>query len=235
MARRRAAEKFSMVPLRVDEAIDREELTARRGELLKRLIYRCGKKGETQFTLAELREWLRGYTLADEALRRDLVALEKAGWVKLWRSRGHGKSTWRLTLGGAAVEFISSDSKSPEEETQPEDGASGTQVFLPPKSAATTDTDTDVDNFTAEAAIELSLRAVSADDPLASLVSRLKDRDDRTLAVFRKQFAYVSQDVAVRALERLEWRRSQTAKGRRAALRSEASYVHDFLAKRVAA
>lgn len=139
---RRRAERFSAIPVRVDLAIDREELTARRGELLKRLVYRCGKTGETTFTLAELAEWLRGWNLTVEALRQDLKRLEADGWVRL-DSPGAGKNTWRLTLVGAALE-LNSNGASGGDPGKP-DGESDPVAFEIPTGSGREPTDRDRD------------------------------------------------------------------------------------------
>ncbi|HJU36673.1 MAG TPA: hypothetical protein VJ716_04565 [Gaiellaceae bacterium] len=241
MSSRTSTERFSAIPRRVDEAIDREELTPRQGNLLKRLIYRCGAESQTSFTLAELAEWLRGWELTLEALRLDLKALEEAGWISLG-SPGPGRSAWKLTLVGAALEFNSKSG---------EGRCSGATLLKPDSEASqsptadgtfSTDTDTDTDedqeNLSAAAAesnesYAAEVRAICAAlpqvEPIAALLSELPDRDNLTQDVFRRELPDLTQRDVASALRRLRWRNDQTTAGERAPLRSETAYVLDYL------
>jgi hypothetical protein len=142
----RQSEQFSAIPVRIDAAIDRGELTWRRGELLKRLVYRCRGAGATTFTLVELHEWARGYEgLTTETLRLDLVALERDGWLELDRSRGHGKNIWHAKLLGAALEYKTKDATASARRASEIAGERAPTIPSDRASRGDTDTDTEPD------------------------------------------------------------------------------------------
>lgn len=182
----RSHERFSRIPVSIDEAIQREELSPHRGELLKRLIFRCGARHETEFTLAELREFLRDKRKV-EALRRDLVALEKAGWTDLDRSAGHGQNVWRLRLTAAArgigEELNSSEVGAPEPGTQDGDTESAAYEFLAPEIASSPQiTDTDRSNPQACADSEEESRR-AAERLVDAIRPERRDRGTRSVVV----------------------------------------------------
>src|SRR5665213_1585973 len=171
-----AREAFSMIPVSIDEAIQREELSPHRGEVLKRLIYRCGASGETEFTLPELREFLRGYKPKVEALRRDLEALEKAGWIVCERSRGHGSNVWKLRLTNAARGIREELNSSQADTTAPGNPHGNTDaapnLFLAPASVSAAQI-TDADQFKPQACGESetdSLAALHAAERLVGVI-----------------------------------------------------------------
>lgn len=234
--RTRAAERFSAIPRRVDEAIDREELSSRRGELLKRLIYRCGAAGQTSFTLAELAEWLRGWELTLEALRLDLKALEAAGWISL-DSPGPGRSAWTLTLLGAALELNSKRATAANGRAADSERDSGSRPFPTSPAVASTDRDTDADEdledlsaddlYAAEVAAIVA--ALPDPDPVVALLNELPDRDVKTEGVLRLKFPNLTKEEVASALARLEWRNRQATAGARTPLRRQTAYVIDQL------
>jgi len=190
-------EAFTAIPARIDKAIDQGALHPRRGEILKRLIYRCWPTGESEFTLQELADFLRNWTLTLEALRLDLIALGKPlelegvpPWISI-RSPGRGRAVWHVLLVGAALEFDrNSNSNGPEDRSavSAATAAGSREASIPSDNVSRGPTDTDTEEDLKTSAVGRRGSRAGKDSLIGALVAELRNADGKTQATYELKF-----------------------------------------------
>jgi hypothetical protein len=239
----RKLERFASIPLRVYDALERDELSVDEFTFLALLAgkanYRA-KPPEFIATLTLIRELLQ-WSKSDEALRQLLHRLEAKSWINLEVTQGQRRAflvqlaglvclPWRPLGGSLEVGSPTWKSEPPANpHGEKENGNSPpSQLGSPQITDADADSNADADIGTAF----VNDGEADADpfDPLSALVSQIRDRDERTEATLRKHFGEgkLPEGAFRAAREALESRRQ-----RKPPLESEASYVYSTLTSMV--